>query len=108
MNGARTSKTLIVQGPWGEHTYLAWSLGRTVSLAGGFFRVGPRGGKEHRYAVRLGVDEMGIAKGGCCLTSDRDEAVAWFLKYCEEERRLYGSFGGTGIDPDSIDVDIAR
>lgn len=90
-----------------NHVYLAWSLGKTVSLASGLFRLGSRGGRQHRYAVRLDVDEQGIAKGGCCLTSDRAEAEAWFLKYAAEER-LPGSFGGTATDPDSIDVEIAQ
>ena len=105
--GAGYSKTSRVRSRWGDNTYLAWSLGRTVSLAGGFFSLGPRGGKQFRFAVRLGIDECGIAKGGCCLTTDRDEAERWFLKYAAEEPRS-GAFGGTPNDPDSIDVEIAR
>jgi hypothetical protein len=90
-----------------SHVYLAWSLCRTVSLGGGLFRIGPRGGHQYRYAVRVGIDSCGIAKGGCFLYRDRADAERAFLKYAAEER-LAGSFGGTAADPDSIDVELAR
>lgn len=91
----------------GSNAMLAWSLDRRTSFAGGLFKLGPRGGKQHRYAVRLEIDHQGIAKGGCCLFTDRDEAEACFLKYAQPAR-LPGAFGGTPTDPDSIDVELAR
>ncbi len=89
-----------------SHVFLAWSLCCTVSLAGGLFSIGPRGGKRFRYAVRRGIDECGIAKDGCSLFESRESAEACFLRACPE--RLPGSFGGTPQDPDSIDVGLAR
>jgi hypothetical protein len=64
---------------------LAESVGRTVTLAVGTFAVGPRGGREVRYPVRSGIDERGIAMGGCNLYRDLEEATAGFLRACERE-----------------------
>lgn len=61
--------------------YLAWSVDRTVSLASGMFAVGPRGGRKRRFAVRLGIGEDGVAKGGCCLFERREDAEACFLRH---------------------------
>lgn len=79
--------------------YLAWSVDRRTSFATGFFGVGPRGGKQFRYAVRCGIDDAGIAKGGCCLfkREQYDDALRCFL----EQAR---SHGGTWNDPDSVEV----
>jgi len=62
---------------------IAVSLGRTVTLSVGTFGVGPRGGREVRYPVRAGIDEQGIAMGGCNLYRDLEEATAGFLRACE-------------------------
>jgi hypothetical protein len=66
-----------------ENVYLATSLDRKTTLAIGWFAVGPRRGRQPRYAVRLGVDHQGIAMGGCCTfdATDAGAAVDCFLKY---------------------------
>ena len=81
--------------------FLAWSLDRRVSLSTGLFAVGPRNGRQFRYAVRLGIDDAGIAMGGCCLfkREEFDQAARCFL---DQARR----HGGTHHDPDSIDVGV--
>lgn len=105
MSWGRSARELHPVGDM-SHTYLAWSLCRTVSLAGGLFTLGPRRGKRFRYAVRRGVDSRGVATDGCSLFESREDAEACFLRAVPE--RLPGSFGGTPNDPDSIDVELAR
>lgn len=104
---ASIRRTSRLGNTWSDGVYLAWSLDRKTSFASDFFHVGPRGGLQHRYAVRLGIDHQGIAMGGCCMFTDRDEAERCFLRNAEP-MRLPGAFGGTPADPDSIDVEIAR
>jgi len=112
MNAAHTAHAPLrdvssVRIAWTGGCYLAWSVCRTVSLASDFLRVGPRGGRHQRYAVRRGIDSTGIATDGCSLFTNLDDAVECFLRYADAVR-LPGTYGGTAIDPDSIDVSIAR
>lgn len=101
---ASTSKVTL---RWGPGIYLAWSLDRKTSLASDLFAVGPRGGRQHRYAVRLGIDESGVAVGGCCLFKTREEADECFLRYAAAPPPR-ATYGGTAACPDSIDVEAAR
>jgi hypothetical protein len=67
---------------------IAVSLGRTVTLSVGTFRVGPRGGRQIRYPLRRGIGEDGIAYGGCNLYRDLGEATEGFLRAAAEEKKI--------------------
>jgi len=66
---------------------IAVSLGRTVTLSGGTFAVGPRGGRQVRYPVRRGIGHDGIAYGGCNLYRDLAAATEGFLRAAAEEHQ---------------------
>lgn len=73
------ARKLAKRHTWGElaDVYLAESLDRKTSLAVGWFRQGPRGGRRPLYAVRLGI-VGGCALGGCCTFEDAEKALACF------------------------------